>query len=251
MGNSNCLCMFVSWLLMKLLPFKITESKCTACLLAAPTAQAGIWLWRRLSAEVVYGHSHALGCCWRGKRLLPCTEFQPAAGLLNTRTSSQPTVVAVKRSPVWGDFRSLRKKLNGDGQRSATIFEKASCMYSFPVPWNLPYAPHLPNPCTGNLCHLAKQAAILHDSLRENSFTELRIYCQGVNPSLPFIIVWVFLITETYWFARWSQCLLHCGQSNLYQCILKYLLPDSAAVIIILLWKQTKKRIKPKRVWGY
>lgn len=43
--------MFVSWLLTQLLlPFKITERKRTACLLAAPAAQAGIWLWRRSSA---------------------------------------------------------------------------------------------------------------------------------------------------------------------------------------------------------
>lgn len=51
-----------------------------------------------------------------------------------------------------------------------------------------------------------------------------------------------FLVTDTYWFACWSQCLLHCGQGNLHQCLLEYLLADGAAVVVILLPKHTRKK---------
>lgn len=81
--NRDSPSMFVSWLLTQLLQFKITEYQPTACLLAAPAAQASAWFWRRLWVEAVYGHSGASGCC-----PLRMTQFQLAAGMPNTGTSS-------------------------------------------------------------------------------------------------------------------------------------------------------------------
>lgn len=64
-----------------------------------------------------------------------------------------------ERSSVWGDFRSLGKKWNGDGQWSAAISEEASCICSFHVSQNLKSIPHLVpcyyiNPQIGKYKHI-------------------------------------------------------------------------------------------------
>lgn len=146
------------------------------------------------------------------------------------------------------NLRELQISREEMGQRSATMLEKAvstiSLFHSFPV--------HT----LGNVSIIwpsrqpACKTAWQKPALQGWGFAAkvLILPCLLLIPETVFFPVTqggFCFITETYWFACWSQCLLHGGQSNLYQCLLKDLLPDSAAVIIVLLSEQAERETSP------
>lgn len=145
------------------------------------------------------------------------------------------------RTTQFEDFRSLGKEWTRDEQRTGTAFEKANCIHSVPVSSNLPWAPHLPHPWSGKSKHWGgRKSAQFSERKVPDSVKELLPRCC----SSPAFYYWLlrYLVIDTYWFACWSQCLLHCGQGNLHQCLLEYLLADGAAVVVILLPKHTREK---------
>lgn len=162
---------------------------------------------------------HGLSACWSCcpsrhlalKEVVSrgCVWSQPCLGVLLKRKVPSPTdwISGCSRAAEHKDklitynhncqeessLRGLqisREEMKQGWAKVCKLSLRKKAVYTVSVSWNLPHAPHLPDPQTGkSKCHLARQAANLHNTLRGNNYTELRIYWQGVNPSLPFITV--------------------------------------------------------------
>lgn len=185
--------------------------------------QQGLFLLKELST----GWAWSWMCLWV---LLQRNEHKAQlipASQLYRRTQSQGLQIS-------------RKGMNqGRAKNFNCLWE--SKLYSVPVPSSLLCVPHLPHPWSGKPKHWAgrKSAQFSERKLPDSVKELLPRYCS--SPAFRYCFL-RFLVIDTYWFACWSQCLLHCGQGDLHQCLLEDLLADGAAVVVILLPKHSRKK---------